>query len=86
MSQQEQGRCEVAECGVPLIGESFFDKYFKRRVCPACFENAFKESEQHGFGEWFEANYKKDSYPPEFWKKVGAFVDLSNAGKQDPYR
>lgn len=81
----EQGRCEIAACGVPLIGDSVYDKYYKKRVCPSCFENIFNESRTHGFGEWFEANYKKEAYPPDFWRSVGAFVDLREAENKGAY-
>lgn len=77
--------CEVAACGIPLVGESFYDKYFKQRVCPSCFERNFREAESSGFGEWFEANYAKDAYSPEFWRKVGAFVDLSKIEPKKAY-
>lgn len=79
------GRCEVAACGIELIGESVFDRYFNIRVCKSCFDNHFREAEEHGFGEWFDgggnkkkANYEFSDYPPEFWRKVGAFVDVSS--------
>lgn len=83
---ESDGRCEVAECGKGLVGGSRHDKYFKKFVCVSCFEKHFRAAEESGIGDWFEANYEKTAYPPEFWRKVGAFVDLSQCKSQDPYK
>ena len=83
---KEQGRCEVADCGIQLIGNSFFDHYFKKRVCPSCWEKHFRAAEDHAWGEFFEANFDKTAYPQEFWNKVGAFVDLSKAEPKGAYK
>lgn len=84
-NQEQDGHCEIAACGAQLSGGSYYDLYYKRRVCVSCFKQAFDLAKDNGFGEWFENNYKKEDYPPEFWRSVGAFVDLSKAGSQDPY-
>lgn len=69
--------CDMPECKAPLGADSKFDRYYKKRVCGSCFEKMFREAEINGHGEWYEKNYNKTDYPPEFWRKVGAFVDLS---------
>ena len=86
MKQEQLGRCEVADCGVELIGESFFDRYFKKTICSSCWEKNFRFAEDNGFGEWFEKNYNESAYPKEFWRKVGAFVDLSKADPGSAYK
>lgn len=79
------GQCEVASCHAVLSGKSFYDKYYRKRMCPSCFEKAFRTAEQSGLGEWFEMNYKESDYPRSFWDKVGAFIDLSKCAPKDPY-
>lgn len=79
-----ESKCEISACENVLGADSYYDSYYKKRICPDCFSKAFQLAKDNGFGEWFEKNYNKADYPPEFWKSVGAFVDLSKTN-MDPY-
>ena len=80
----DQNICEVAACGNSVAGDSVFDKYFKKCICVPCYRQNFKFAEDNGIGDWFEKNFadNKTAYPPEFWRKVGAFVDLSKTDQR----
>lgn len=80
--------CEIAGCGNSTTAESVFDKYFKKSICMECYAKHFRTAEESGWGEWFDSNFKdnKTAYPPEFWRKVGAFIDVSKCGPTDPYK
>jgi len=78
--------CENAGCSNSTASGSVFDHYFKKRICAACFQKNFDTAQVHAFGEWWEKNYNQADYPPEFWRSVGAFIDLSKTVYQDPYK
>lgn len=80
----DEGTCEISGCG-STSNQTVRDSYYKKNVCSNCFQTAFKIAQENGIGEWFEKNYDKKDYPAEFWKKVGAFVDLSATKSMDPY-
>lgn len=87
MEQQKQvERCESTECSAPLIGDTYYDHFYKKRLCPSCFQRAFAVAKDHGIGEWFQANYDKSDYSEEFWKSVGAFQDLKHCDPGSVYK
>lgn len=66
--------CQDSACGAILNERSRQDRYYKHSVCEACFNKRAQFAEEHGFGEWFEANFNVEDKSREYWNKVGAFV------------
>lgn len=65
-----------SQCRCTISGESFFDRFFKKRVCRPCWDKNFKQAQSQALGEWFEANYDVSAYSRSFWDSVAAFIKL----------